>query len=268
MGVLDGRRIVIVGASAGIGREVAMVAGKAGAEIAVVGRRLARLQEISDAVGRGHPIGADITDEAQCRRVVDEAAAALGTFDALIFCAGASALGLLTDTPQAEWRRIFDTNVTAPALIAAAAVPHMAERGVVAFLSSESVGRPRHGLVAYSASKAALEETIRGFAAEHPELRFSCICVGATLDTEFARDFDLDIAAELFPVWIAHGLMRSDFMPLAEVGQAVVDAVTSALLHPGIGIEHVSIRPPGGLMVGPVESLLERIPPQAAAQGS
>jgi NAD(P)-dependent dehydrogenase (short-subunit alcohol dehydrogenase family) len=256
---LEGRRLLIVGASAGIGRAVAEQALAAGAHAVVVGRRAERLDEVVAAAGRGHPVVADLGEPADCARIAAEAAAALGTIDGIIVCSGAGGLARLEDTDQDAWRSVFDINVIGPSLVVAAALPHLAPGAFVGFLSSESVGRPRTGLVSYSTSKAALEECVRGWREEHPELRFCTICVGATEGTEFARDFDLELAGRLFPSWISHGHMAGMLMQPADVASAIVDVAANALAHPGIDLQDVSIRPPGPLMTGAVESLVESL---------
>ena len=259
MSNLAGQRLLIVGASAGIGRAVAEQALAAGAEAVLVGRRAERLDEVVAAAGSGHPVVADLGEPADCTRIAAEAAAALGTIDAIIVCSGTGGLARLEDTDQDAWRSVFDINVIGPSLVVAAALPHLAPDAFVGFLSSESVGRPRTGLVSYSASKAALEECVRGWREEQPELRFCSICVGATEGTEFARDFDLELAGELFPSWISHGHMAGMLMQPADVASAIVDIAANALAHPGIDLQELSIRPPGPVMTGAVESLVESL---------
>ncbi|MCI0636998.1 MAG: SDR family NAD(P)-dependent oxidoreductase, partial [Actinobacteria bacterium] len=74
---LTGKRILVVGGSAGIGRGIALAAGKAGAAIAVVGRRAERLHDLVKTVGSGTAIVADIRAADACSRLVDDAVAAL-----------------------------------------------------------------------------------------------------------------------------------------------------------------------------------------------
>ena len=256
---LGGQRLLIVGASAGIGRAVAEQALAAGAEAVLVGRRADRLDDVVAAAGSGHPVVADLSEPEDCARIAAEAATALGTIDAVIVCSGVGGLARLEDTSQDAWRSVFDVNVIGPSLVVAAALPHLAPNAFVGFLSSESVGRPRTGLVSYSASKAALEECVRGWREEHPELRFCTVCVGATEGTEFARDFDLALASELFPAWISHGHMASTLMQPADVASAIVDVVANALAHPGIDLQDLSVRPPGPLMTGAIDSLVDSL---------
>ncbi len=223
----------------------------------LVGRRRERLDEVVAQAAGGRPVVADIADADACASLIASAVDAFGAIDALVACSGASGLRLLRDAAQDDWRNVFDINVIGPSLVTAAALPHLAPGAFVGYLSSESVGRPRHGLVPYSASKAALEETIRGWRVEHPEIRFCCLCVGSTLGTEFGRDFDSGLMASLFRSWIAHGHMTAAMMDVEDVGQALLEVVSSALAHPGIDLQAVTLRPPGALMEGGVDSALE-----------
>jgi len=256
---LQGQRLLVIGASAGIGRAVAELAIATGAETVLVGRRADRLDDVVAGAGGGHPVAADLSEPEDCARIAAKAAAALGTIDAVIVCSGVGSLARIENTSQAAWRSAFDVNVIGPSLVVAAALPHLAPNAFVGFLSSESVGRPRTGLVSYSASKAALEECVRGWRAEHPELRCCTICVGATDGTEFARDFDFELAGELFPSWINHGHMAAALMQPADVASAIVDVVANALAHPGIDLQDVSIRPPGPLMTSGADALMDTL---------
>ena len=249
----------MVGASAGIGRALATRAVQAGADVVLVGRRQERLDDVVAQAAGGHPVVADIADADACRSLIATAVDTLGAIDARVVCSGASGFGMVRNATQEDWRSVFDINVIGPALVTAAALPHLAPGAFVGYLSSESVGRPRHGLVPYSASKAALEETIRGWRVEHPEVRFCCVCVGATLGTEFGRDLDPALAASLFRSWIAHGHMAQTMMDVEDVGEALLEVVSSALAHPGIDLQAVTLRPPGGLIDGGVESMLETL---------
>jgi NAD(P)-dependent dehydrogenase (short-subunit alcohol dehydrogenase family) len=135
-------------------------------------------------------------------------------------------------------------------------VRHLLDRlrpdAVVAMLSSESVGRPYPGLVPYAASKAALEELIRGWRAEHPDLRFSRITVGATDGTDFPRDFDPAVAGSLFDTWVAAGVIPARVMDAVELGAMIAHALGRAVNVPGIDVQDIVLRPPGGPMVATV----------------
>lgn len=256
---LAGRRLLVVGASAGIGRSVALHAAELGARVAFCGRRRARLDEAVAQAGGGVAIVADITDPDQCVSLAAQAADALGSIDLLVMAAGVSRLGRLRDTDAAGWRSVLDANVIGPNLVVRAALPYLTEQAVVAVLSSESVGAPYEGIVPYTASKAALEETIRGWRVEHPNRRFSCVTVGVTDGTDFAREFDPELAAELFPVWIAGARMPANTMAVDELGSAIARTLAVAVDSPGLDCQHLTFRAPGGPYIGDTGWMFENV---------
>nr|MDT0664548.1 SDR family oxidoreductase [Micromonospora sp. DSM 115978] len=192
---LSGRRLLIVGASSGIGRATAIAAAAGGADVAVVGRREKQLNEVIEVAGRGIAVAADLRDGAECARAVAEAASGLGGLDAALFPIGYSPLRLLAKTDGPTWVDTFATNVAAPAMVTGAALPHLPAGAPLIYLSSASVGQPVHGLGAYGASKAALDYSIRTWRLEHPEYRFMRLTVGATTPTDLYSHYEADVLA-------------------------------------------------------------------------
>ena len=258
-GEMQGRRALVVGASSGIGREVALRFAALGADVAFHGRRRDRLEEAVTRSGGGCVVVADVSDPAQCEALVAEAVANLGGLDALVFAASSSRLSLAQDTDGEEWARVFASNVIAPALVTRAALPHLSPGGVCAFISSESVGAPYHGLIPYGASKAALEEVVRSLRIEHLAHRFACIRVGNTAPTEFGRDFTPELAGELMPKWAALGRLPAQAMDVEELGRAIADSVAIALASPSIELRDMVVRAPGGCFTGDIASLFAEV---------
>lgn len=248
----------MVGASAGIGREAAIRLAELGFALAVSGRRKDRLDEVAAATG-ATPISADLADPDQCARLVAEAAGCLGGIDLIVHAASESRLRLLRDADSTEWSRVLSANVVGPALVVRAAVPHLAAGAVVCLLSSETVGDPYPGIVPYTVSKAGLEELARGLRAEHPEFRFCCLRVGATVGTDFARDFDVDLAGDLLPRWIAMGKIPARMMEASELGRALADVLAVAVRSPGLDLQDVVVRAPGGPYLGDAVSMTDRM---------
>ncbi|HXY93015.1 MAG TPA: SDR family oxidoreductase [Acidimicrobiia bacterium] len=248
MGVLDGRRVLVVGASAGIGRAVALHAVREGARVLAVARRPERLRELVEEAGGGTSLAADVSDEDDCVRIADEARATLGDVDLLLHAAATAPLRRLRDTTGDEWRSTLATNLIGVNLLIGATLPVLAPTGIVSVLSSETIGQPRAGLAAYSASKAALEESVRCWHTEHPGVRFSVVAVGSTVPTEFGSGFDLELLTEVMGDWALHGLAQSEFMDTGEVGDFLVHLYAAALPYPQVNIEHLLLRSPSGLM--------------------
>jgi len=247
---LTDRRIMIVGASSGLGRASALAAAKAGASVAVVGRRENLLDEVvsqateASSGGKAVRIVADVCDESSASRAVDEAVAGMGGIDALLLPLAWSPFGLLSDMDVASWQKAMMTNVVAPSLLTRFAAPVLAEGGFVGYVSSTSAEKPAHGLGVYAASKAALEHTIRTWRLERTDIRFTRFVIGPTLPTDLYRDYDLDKVNQVLPLWALHGLMEVSFMAVDEVGTAVAEACAWMLAHPTIVLEDVVLKPP------------------------
>jgi NAD(P)-dependent dehydrogenase (short-subunit alcohol dehydrogenase family) len=207
-------------------------------------RRADRLHAIvAAASGRGIPVVGDVRVAADCRRLVREAVEALGHIDLLVYCAGAAPLRRLTDTTEEDWATVLDTHVVGLHHVIAAAVGHLVPGGIVAALSSETVGRPRFGLGAYSASKAALEESIRAWRLEHPRQRFVTVGVGATFPTEFGDGFDPELLGHAISEWTKQGLMTESMLDPNDVAGTLIGILATALAFPGVSLEHLVVRP-------------------------
>lgn len=243
-------RTVVVGASSGLGRCIGIGLAQRGDQVALLARRRARLDDAAKEAGPGTlVVECDVTDAASCRSSIDEAAAGLGGIDALVYTPGIGPLAKLIDTDADTWRRVFDTNVTGAALVTAAAVPHLTESGgAAAYLSSVSASQtpPWPGLGAYAVSKAALDKLIDAWRAEHPALGFTRVivgdCAGGEGDamTGFANGWDLDLMAEVHPIWAARNYMTGSLMDV----DRLVSMVHSVLQHGAtISVPSITVAP-------------------------
>ena len=227
-------RVVVVGASSGLGRCIAVGLGRRGAEMAVLARRQDRLVDTAKEVGPGTlAITCDVTDADSCRAASEEAANGLGGIDALVYAPGVGPLARLADTDAGMWRKAFDTNVIGAALITAAVVAHLeASKGAAAYLSSVSASLtpPWPGLGAYAVTKAALDKLVEAWRIEHPRVGFTRVVVGDCAGgegpgrTEFASGWEPQLAATLIPTWLARSYMTGSLIDVDELVR-VVDAV-------------------------------------------
>jgi NAD(P)-dependent dehydrogenase (short-subunit alcohol dehydrogenase family) len=240
---LADRRVLVVGASAGIGRAFASRAIAGGATVAVVARRADRLAELVQGAPSAVVVTGDVRAPADCARIVTEAAVALGGIELLLYCAGSSPLRPLADTTADDWATVFETHVLGVHHIVQEALLHMPRHGVVAVLSSETVGRPRYGLGAYGASKAALDQLLHALRVEHPLVRFTTVTVGATFPTEFGDGFDPEVLGRALSEWARHGLMTEEMMHPDEVAAVLAGVFGAALGNPTVGVEHLVLRP-------------------------
>ena len=199
---LDGRRIVVTGASAGLGAHTVRLLAGRGAQVLAVGRRLERLEalaaELADAPGRVVPCRADVTSEADADRLVAAAVEALGGIDVLVNNAGSEVQGGLDVLAVADLEGMLRSNVVSVFLVTRAALPELRRSGgMVVNLGSTVVARPPHGRFGYVASKAAVEAMTRALAADlgRDGIRVNCIrpgiipseLRGSTEDEERAR---------------------------------------------------------------------------------
>jgi NAD(P)-dependent dehydrogenase (short-subunit alcohol dehydrogenase family) len=247
-GPLEGRRVLVVGASSGMGSSFARQAAAAGADVVVAARRAEALEDLVAGMGRGHAVVADICDDGQRAALVERCVEALGQVDLVLHTVGFAELGDLADADTDRWHRTLDANVVGLNQLVRGLLPHMAPGGIVAALSSEAVVHPRVGLIPYAASKAALEASLHGWRLEHPEVRFSAIVAGATYPTDFGNHFDGELLGRLFDRWAKHGVIQDRFMDRDDVGGYLVTLLGDALRFPGIGLEHVVLRSPSPVM--------------------
>ena len=240
---LTDRRVVLVGASAGIGRALAVRLLGAGCQVVMAARRKDELARIVTETGGGHPVHLDIRDPASCERLAGEAADRLGRIDFLISCVGAARLRPIEETGLEDWRWAVETNTIGFHQVLRACLPFLAPHAMAAALSSESVTRHRAALGAYTTSKVALEQLLRAWRAEHPELRIGCIRIGQTAPTDFGRGFGDEELGRAFGRWAAQGLLVERYMSPDEVAGALVGLLSIAAAYPSVTVEELTVVP-------------------------
>ncbi len=188
MGSLDGRRILITGASSGIGEATAEAIVAEGGSVALGARRKDRLDVLADRLdGTAVAIESDIAEEAQAHRLVAEAAEAMGGLDGLVNNAGVMLLGLIQGADTEEWRRMVDVNLLGLLYCTHAAVPVMRDGGGGDVVNVSSVaGRSANmGSAVYNMTKwgvTGFSEALRQEGA-HIGVRVTCVEPGF-VDTE------------------------------------------------------------------------------------
>ena len=227
---LDGRRVLVVGASAGIGRVIGQRLSAAGAHVAFAARRGEVCEEIAAACdGTAIGVACDVTDESRCEQAVRETAERLGGLDDVVFSTGAISIIALAEADAEWWRRTFETNVMGAALITKYALPHVKEStGSVVYLSSvSSIGPVWPGIGVYTATKAALNRMVETWRAEHPEVGFTRIFVGPTDEAATGTQFDMS-AVEHMTRWAAMGVASGAMCTPTCVSEAVELVLGSA----------------------------------------
>jgi NAD(P)-dependent dehydrogenase (short-subunit alcohol dehydrogenase family) len=251
-------RTVVLGASSGLGRCIGVGLAQRGAQVALLARRRERLNDAAKEAGPGAvPVECDVTDQASCHSAIAKAAGELGGIDALVYAPAIGPLVRLADTDAETWRRVFDTNVTGASLVTAAALPHLTESaGTAVYLSSVSASLtpPWPGLGAYAVSKAALDKLVEAWRAEHPGIGFTRLtvgdCAGGEGDsmTGFINDWDMELAAEMHPIWTARQYIAGSLIDVNHL-VAVVDAVIrggASMSMPSVTVAPRPAIPPAG----------------------
>jgi len=167
---LDGKAVVVTGASSGIGAATARMLGSAGAAVVLVGRDPERLQAVASDVeaagGTTHTVIAELTDIAQAEGVVDDAVAAFGPLHGIAHLASIFDPRPLEDTTVESFEVQWRSSVAAPLFMTRRAVPHLAKGSSVVLVASTIalVGFP--GCSAYTAAKGAVVSLGRALAVE------------------------------------------------------------------------------------------------------
>jgi short-subunit dehydrogenase len=193
MDSFEGKSIWITGASAGLGRELALAFAREGAHLTLSARREERLVEVAEEVNAAGGSAAvrplDVTDEAATSHVVAELVEREGGLDVAVANAGFGVTGPFEKLDAAAWRRQFEVNVIGLVITARAALPHLHERrGRLALLGSVAGMLPGPRTSPYSASKAAVRSIGQSLTIELHGTGTTCttICPGF-VESEIGR---------------------------------------------------------------------------------
>ncbi len=198
---LAGKVAIVTGGGAagdgiGNGRASAILLARAGVRVLVVDRDVALAERtvamIEAESGGAAAFRADVTDEAQCRALVEAAVERWGRLDFLDNNVGIGSRGTIIDEKPDNWRRVMQVNVESMFLVARHAIPAMiktAGGGAIVNVSSISALRPR-GLTTYSVSKGAIIALTKAMAVDHgpDNIRVNCVAPGPVYTpTVYAR---------------------------------------------------------------------------------
>jgi len=186
MSDLREKRVVISGASSGIGLETARRLTEEGAEVCLVARDPARLQEAVDTIGgAAWHICCDLGDPVAVAALAEEVGSRWSAVDGLVNNAGIAPMATVDDTTTEVWDETFDVNVRGPFLLCRSLSPllHGGRSPAVVNVSSTLAEKAIPGMAAYNASKAALNQLTRSLALEWaPTVRVNAV-MPAVVDT-------------------------------------------------------------------------------------
>jgi NADP-dependent 3-hydroxy acid dehydrogenase YdfG len=159
--VLANQVAVITGASSGVGRSLAIALGTEGAQLFLIGRRIGALEEVAKAAAaQEQPVAvcqADLTVDADVRRLCSELQQRFGKVDILVHSAGIIELGPVESAPVKSFDEQYRCNVRAPFILTQALLPLLKEsHGQIVFVNSTAGLEARAKVGQYAATKHAL----------------------------------------------------------------------------------------------------------------
>jgi NADP-dependent 3-hydroxy acid dehydrogenase YdfG len=157
---LSGRRVLVTGASSGIGAATCRAVVDCGGSVAMLARRKERLQDLVEALGdRATMVCCDVTDLNSLEASVNEAADLLGGLDAVVAVAGRMMAGGITSGNPERWRELFDLNLVGPLATVRYGSARFAQSGRrdVVIVGSTGALTPMPSAGIYAASKRGLE---------------------------------------------------------------------------------------------------------------
>jgi 3-oxoacyl-[acyl-carrier protein] reductase len=195
MGKLDGKIAIVTGGGTGIGREIALLFAKNGADVTVAGRTPANIQKVSDdikAIGRRSvAIATDVAVAEQVRSLVKQTVDKFGRIDIMVNNAGVASRALIVDMTEEIWDKVINTNLKGAFLGTQAAAKYMIEQkyGKIINISSTAGIHPSSkGMSNYGASKAGINMFTTYAALQLAPYGINVNCVApATIDNEQLR---------------------------------------------------------------------------------
>lgn len=187
---LDGKKILVTGASKGIGQEVAVQCASAGAQLILIGRDVARLNEtLSLLPGEGHSaVVLELTDAIARKQF----AADCGALDGVVHSAGIRGLSPMKMVSDSFLAQVMDSNYLAPMMLTRHLLAKQQIRagGSLIFLSSIAALTGTAGVGPYAGSKAALVGSLRPLALELAKrgIRANTLCPGLVETTLITED--------------------------------------------------------------------------------
>jgi NAD(P)-dependent dehydrogenase (short-subunit alcohol dehydrogenase family) len=162
---MDGKVIVVTGASGALGSVVVAAALARGARVASLGQAAPQAAAVANRIELGH---VDLTDPIQAKKAMDAAHAHFGKLDALINVAGAFAFETVADGDSKTWQRMFALNVTTALNASRSAIPYLAasHSGRIVNIGATGALQAGAGMGAYAASKAGVHRLTEALAAE------------------------------------------------------------------------------------------------------
>jgi NAD(P)-dependent dehydrogenase (short-subunit alcohol dehydrogenase family) len=162
---MDGKVVVVTGASGALGKVVAQIALARGARVAGVDYAASQIPATSDRIELG---GVDLTDATSAKQAIDAVAAHFGKIDALVNIAGGFAFETVAEGDPKTWQRMYALNVLTALNASQSAIPHLSASPAGRIVNVGAMGalQAGSGMGAYAASKAGVHRLTEALAAE------------------------------------------------------------------------------------------------------
>ncbi len=220
---MDGKVVVVTGASGALGKVVAEVALARGARVAGVDFGASPLAATPNRIEFG---GVDLSDAGQAKKAIDAVAAHFGKIDALINIAGGFAFETVAEGDPKTWQRMYTLNVLTALNASRSAIPHLTASPAGRIVNVGAMGalQAGAGMGAYAASKAGVHRLTEALAAEWKGKITVNAVLPSTIDTPANR---ASMPKADFAKWVTPQELADVILFLAS---DAASAVTGALL--------------------------------------
>jgi NADP-dependent 3-hydroxy acid dehydrogenase YdfG len=234
-GSMEGKVVVVSGASMGVGRATAERFAQEGATVVLLARRKLLLDEIADTLGANAvPIVTDVTSSSEVCAAFEQVAALFGRVDVLVNSAGASRIRLIEEASDDDIAVTVNTNLVAPMYTTRAAIPLLraAAGGDIMNISSEITLDHMPMMTLYSATKRGLNGFTEAMNHElrRDSIRVTLVILGAVGDTGIHENFGPGDLERAWPVWEADGYLTrmsgTQLLTSARVAEVLYDVLT------------------------------------------
>jgi NAD(P)-dependent dehydrogenase (short-subunit alcohol dehydrogenase family) len=220
---MNGKVVVVTGASGALGKVVAEAALARGARVAGVDHATSQVAATADRIEFG---GVDLSDAAQAKKAIDAAASHFGKLDALINIAGGFAFETVAEGDPNTWQRMYALNVLTALNASRSAIPHLSASGAGRIVNIGAMGalQADAGMGPYAASKAGVHRLTEALAAEWKGKITANAVLPSTIDTAANR---ASMPNADFSKWVTPEELANVILFLAS---DAASAVTGALI--------------------------------------
>ena len=223
---MDGKVVVVTGASGALGKVVAEAALARGAKVAGVDHAASQISATANRIEFG---GVDLSDAAQAKKAIDAATSHFGRLDALINIAGGFAFETVTEGDPKTWQRMYALNVLTALNASRSAIPHLAASPSARIVNVGAMAalQAGAGMGAYAASKAGVHRLTEALASEWKGKVTANAVLPSIIDTKANR---ADMPKADFSKWVTPQELAEVILFLAS---DAASGVTGALIPVG-----------------------------------